>query len=67
MYDGKMIIMSDKGKLVIAEISPDSYKELASAKVLSGLCWTVPVLANGRIYCRNHDGELLCLDVKGSN
>jgi len=67
LADGKMIIMSDKGKLVIAEISPDSYKELASAKVLSGLCWTVPVLANGKIYCRNHDGELLCLDVKGSN
>ncbi|MBD3183637.1 PQQ-binding-like beta-propeller repeat protein [Candidatus Poribacteria bacterium] len=63
--DGKLIIMSDKGKLAIAEASPEAFKELSSAKVLSGLCWTVPVLANGKIYCRNHDdGELVCLNVK---
>jgi outer membrane protein assembly factor BamB len=67
LADGKLIIMSDKGKLVIAEASPDGFKELASTKILSGLCWTVPVLSNGRIYCRNHEGELLCLDVKGRN
>lgn len=59
----KLIIMGDKGDLAIAEASPDSYKELARARVLSGLCWTVPVLSGGKIYCRNHEGELLCLDV----
>jgi len=61
--DGKLIIMSDKGQLVIAEASPDSFNELASAKVLSGLCWTVPVLSGGKIYCRSHPGVLICLDV----
>ena len=61
--DGKLIIMSDKGQLVIAEASPGSYNELASAKVLSGLCWTVPVLSNGKIYCRSHPGLLVCVDV----
>jgi len=61
--DGKLIIMSDKGQLVIAEASPDSFNELASAKVLSGLCWTVPVLSGGKIYCRSHPGVLVCLDV----
>ncbi len=63
LADGKLIIMGDKGDLAIAEASPDSYKELARARVLSGLCWTVPVLSGGKIYCRNHEGELLCLDV----
>jgi hypothetical protein len=24
----------------------------------------VPVLANGRIYCRNAAGDLVCLDVR---
>jgi outer membrane protein assembly factor BamB len=62
--DGKLIMMGDKGDLAIAEASPDGYKELAKAKVLSGLCWTVPVLSNGMIYCRNHDGDLICIDVK---
>ena len=32
--------------------------------VLNGRCWTVPVLANGRIYCRNAAGDLVCLDVR---
>jgi outer membrane protein assembly factor BamB len=65
LADGRLIIMSDKGKLVIAEASPEGFNELAGAKLLSGLCWTVPVLSNGRIYCRNHEGDLVCVDVKG--
>jgi outer membrane protein assembly factor BamB len=63
--DGKMIILGEKGKLVIAEASPTGYKELASAEILTGKCWTVPVLANGRIYARNAAGQLVCVDVSG--
>lgn len=62
--DNKLIIMTEKGELVIAEVSPESYKEISRAKILDGLCWTVPVLSNGKIYCRNHEGDLVCLDVK---
>ncbi|MHC4173576.1 MAG: outer membrane protein assembly factor BamB family protein [Planctomycetota bacterium] len=61
--DGKLIILSDKGKLVIAEASPEGFAELASSQILKGRCWTVPVLANGRIYARNADGQLVCVDV----
>ena len=62
---GKLIIMGDKGDLVIAEASPEGYKELSHTKVLSGLCWTVPVLSGGKLYCRNHPGDLVCLDMDG--
>ncbi|MDQ1317715.1 MAG: outer membrane protein assembly factor BamB, partial [Candidatus Poribacteria bacterium] len=62
--DGKLIAMTAKGTLMIVEASPDAYKELASANVLGGLCWTVPVLSGGKIYCKNHEGDLVCLDVK---
>ncbi len=61
--DGKMIMMEERGTLVVAEASTDGYKELAKKKVLSGTCWTVPVLAGGRIFCRNHQGEVICLKV----
>jgi outer membrane protein assembly factor BamB len=62
--DGKIIAMLDKGTLLVAEAKPDGYEELARAKVLEGQCWTVPVLANGKIYCRNNNpGVLVCLDV----
>ncbi|MEO8428987.1 MAG: PQQ-binding-like beta-propeller repeat protein [Verrucomicrobiota bacterium] len=62
--DGKLIILGDKGELVVAEASPAGFKPLAHAQVLGGKCWTTPVLANGKIYCRNAKGDLVCLDVK---
>jgi outer membrane protein assembly factor BamB len=63
LADGKLIILSERGKLVIAEASPVRFKELASAKILGGKCWTVPVLANGKIYARNANGDMVCVDV----
>jgi outer membrane protein assembly factor BamB len=65
LADGKLIILGEKGKLIIAEASPQGFKQLASAQILTGKCWTVPVLANGRIYARNAAGQLVCLDVSG--
>jgi len=61
--DGRLIILGEKGKLVIAEATPHGFKELSSAQILTGKCWTVPVLANGRIYARNAGGQLVCVDV----
>ena len=63
--DGKLIIMDSAGELVIAEASPAGYKELSKTKILGGTCWTMPVLSGGRIYCRNHAGDLVCMDVSG--
>jgi outer membrane protein assembly factor BamB len=62
--DHKIIALSDKGELFTAAVSPQSFTPISRAQVLGGRCWTVPVLANARIYCRNAKGDLLCLDVK---
>jgi outer membrane protein assembly factor BamB len=66
LADGKLIIMTEKGDLIIAEASLDGYKQIAKAKVLDGLCWTMPILFNGKIYCRNHEDNLVCLDVSNN-
>lgn len=63
--DGRLIILSETGELVIAEARPDKFNALARAQVLGGRCWTPPVLSGGRIYCRNARGDLVCLDVRG--
>jgi outer membrane protein assembly factor BamB len=63
--DGKVIGLGEKGGLLIAEATPDAFKPLARAQVLGGKCWTTPVLANGRIYCRNAAGDVVCVDVSG--
>lgn len=63
--DGKLILLGAKGDLAIAVPSDKGLKPIAKARVLGGKCWTVPVLANGLIYCRNAEGDLVCLDVRG--
>jgi outer membrane protein assembly factor BamB len=64
--DGRMIIMSDKGELAIAKADPSGFKAIARAQILpKGKCWTVPVLANGKIYARNAKGDVVCIDVSG--
>jgi outer membrane protein assembly factor BamB len=60
----KLVVLSEKGELLLARPSPEEFKPLARAKVLSGVCWTPPALANGRLYVRNARGELLCLETK---
>jgi outer membrane protein assembly factor BamB len=61
MADGKLIALSEDGELSIVEASPTDYKELVKSKILTGKCWTVPVLANGKIYARNAAGNLVCV------
>jgi outer membrane protein assembly factor BamB len=63
--DGKLVALSEKGELIIANPSPSAFEPISRAKVLTGKCWTMPVLSNGHIYCRNAVGEVVCLDVSG--
>jgi outer membrane protein assembly factor BamB len=62
--DGKLIVLSEKGKLLVAPVDPQAFKPIVEAQVQSGKCWTRPVLANGRIFLRNTAGSVICLDVK---
>ena len=61
----KLLIQSVDGYLVVAEASPDAYKELGRTRVLTGRCWNAPTLADGRLYCRNTAGDVVCLDLSG--
>lgn len=63
--EGQLIILSDKGKLALADVSPTEFREKASVQVLSGKCWTPPTLANGKIYVRDMH-RIVCMDVSGT-
>ena len=63
LADGKLFVMLDGGTLLVAEASPDGYKELRAAKVLDGQCWTMPVIADGRVFCRSHAGDMVCINL----
>jgi outer membrane protein assembly factor BamB len=61
--DGKLVILSDDGRLVIANATSAEYEEVCSAKILEGRCWTVPVLLDGRVYARNAAGDLVAVQL----
>jgi outer membrane protein assembly factor BamB len=60
----RLIAISGKGELMIAPASPDAFKPTARAQVLGGTCWTAPTLADGRVICRNSQGQVVCLDLR---
>jgi outer membrane protein assembly factor BamB len=66
--DRKLILLGIRGKLRIATASPSAYMEIASGDVSGGkknvVFITPPVLCNGRIYCRDFWGDLICVDVR---
>jgi outer membrane protein assembly factor BamB len=65
--DGRMIALRASGELLVAPAAPEGFKPVAQAQVLGGKCWTAPVLANGRVYCRNSRGDIVCLDLRKGN
>jgi len=60
-----LVIQTFRGHIVIAEASPEGFKEIARTEepVITGQCWTQPTVANGRIFCRNTEGDLVCLGL----
>ena len=63
--DGKIILLNERGELMVADASPAGFKPAARAQVIGGHCWVVPVLAGGKIYCKNNQGDLVCLNASG--
>jgi outer membrane protein assembly factor BamB len=63
LADGKLIFLSQAGELCIVEASPAGYQELGRGQILTGKCWSVPVLANGKIYARNAAGKVVCVEL----
>ena len=55
LADGLLVVLSESGKLVLADAVPDAYHERASFQALNGRCWTGPSLAGGKLFLRNRE------------
>lgn len=68
---GKFFLFSETGDLIVAELTPDAYKELSRFHVLEptgeafgrSVVWTHPAFADGCVFVRN-DKELVCVSLK---
>ncbi len=63
--DGRLIVLGDHGRLVLAELTPKEYREISRCQLFDAqtLTWTVPVLADGRLFVRSQNA-LLALDLR---
>lgn len=64
LSDGYLIVLTDKGALTCGKADPMAFNAMGKLEPVTGLCWTVPVLAHNRIYCRNANGRLVCLQLE---
>ena len=64
LADGKLIVLSEYGHLYIGQASPVAFQPTGTGRILTGRCWSVPVLANGKIYARNAAGKLVCVQLE---
>jgi outer membrane protein assembly factor BamB len=60
---GRLVILSERGDLVLAEATPKGYTEISRCAPLKGSCCTVPALAGGRLFLRN-DRLLVAVDLR---
>jgi outer membrane protein assembly factor BamB len=63
LSNGLLVVLSEKGKLVLVEAAPEKFRELARLDALSGpKTWNPFALSAGRAYLRNHE-EMACYDL----
>ena len=66
MADGRLYYRTEKGAVLLIEPNPKKYSERGRFEQpdrSSQPAWAHPVIANGKLYVRDHD-LLLCYDVK---
>lgn len=64
---GKLVVLNERGKLFVVEATPEGYRQISAGTAMNpraAKCWTAPVLAKGRIFCRSSNGQLVCVDVR---
>jgi outer membrane protein assembly factor BamB len=64
LAEGHLIVLTERGDLVLIETTPKEYREKARANVFSELpCRAQIALANGRLFARD-EARLVCFDLK---
>ena len=53
LADGHVIVLTEKGEVVLVKATPESHQELASFQALEGKTWNTPALADGLLLVRN--------------
>lgn len=58
-----LLVLTDRGQLVLAKIDPQGFSPLGRFAALDGKSWTAPSFSGGRVYLRNLT-EMACYDLR---
>jgi outer membrane protein assembly factor BamB len=74
---GKLIVLTERGELKIAEATPEAYREIVSANLVQAssarasgtkrkraFWWTNPVMVDGVLYLRSDRGDLVGVSLR---
>jgi outer membrane protein assembly factor BamB len=67
VVDRYLVTVTTGGQLTHVEATPKAYAPVGSVRMLDGTCWIPPSYSNGRVYCRNNRGKLVCYVVGPAN
>ena len=60
---GNLIVLTEKGELVLVEATPEDHRELARFTAIQGKTWNYPAITDGRLLVRNTT-EMACYDLR---
>lgn len=63
LAEARLFVLTEGGELIVTPATKDGFKPATRVQLLEGRCWTVPTIANGRLYVRNQD-TIKCYDLK---
>lgn len=58
----QLLVISEKGELVLLRANPERHEELTRFQALSGKTWNHPILVGNRLYLRNGE-EAACFEM----
>ena len=64
--DGHLLILGERGQLVLAAATPVAYREKARVRMMGNKCWTVPGLSAGHLFLRDEE-QIACLDLRSKS
>ena len=59
----KLLVLSDKGKLIYIEATPTAYLEKGNIQTITGKSWTAASFLNGKVFVRNLT-QMACYKLK---
>ena len=61
---GILVVLTEGGELWTVKATSSGFQPISKGKVLDRRCWVAPTIAHGRVYAKNNNGKMVCVDLR---